>query len=143
MNACTISVLGLLLAAMANDEPPYLSVDNMTAMRAVRQLEDAKNASALADVVERGRNQAVKLRAIKAMGEVADQSSVKRMLAILDGLNTDVVEGGLEQKIENTQLKTALTSAIAQRLKLRLPNWEAVEAIRAFFESAHRAQIPK
>lgn len=114
--------------------------DLKSAKQAVTALKNERNLRGLLDVINDLPVVAVKVQAIKALGEVGSKREAKPLIDRLAELNVGVM-GGSDQVGEHELMKKALVDAIARLTKARPPSDLNIASVKTFIADSKRKVV--
>lgn len=109
-----------------------------SAKQAVNRLKKERNVRGLLEVIKDLPVVAVKVEAIKALGEIGSKREAKLLIDRLSRLNIGLVMGGSDQLAEHRLMKKALVDAIAQLTKVPRPGDLNVATVKTFIADSKR-----
>jgi hypothetical protein len=112
-----------------------------SAKQAVITLKKEKNVRGLLEVINQLPVVALKVQAIKAVGEIGSKRDAKLLIDRLTRLNLSLVSGGSDQLAEHRVMKKALVGAIAQLARVRAPGDLNVASVKTFIADSKRKVV--
>jgi hypothetical protein len=112
-----------------------------SAKQAVNTLKKERNLRGLLEIINDLPVVALKVQAVKALGEVGSKRDAKALIDRLARLNIGLVSGGSDQQAEHRLMKKALVDAIAQLTKVRAPSDLNVAAVKTFIADSKRKAV--
>lgn len=114
--------------AFTNDLP--------TAKQAISAIRQQRDRDTLIKIIQEVPVVALKVEAIKAIGEIGTKREAGVLIQLLEPINTTMIRGGSDQQAEHQQMKEALVSAIARISAVPPPIERSETAISQFVSDA-------
>ena len=118
-----------------------MTSDLKSAKQAVNTLKKERNIRGLLEVIKDLPVIALKVQAVKALGEIGSKGDAKPLIDRLTRLNTGLVIGGSDQQAEHRLMKKALVDSIAQLTKVRAPGDLTVASVKTFIADSKRKVV--